>query len=175
VLTFGLQALLTWGSWSLAPLRAVYATGSDAEAARLAGIRPARVTWAVFTAGGAFMGLAAFMNAARFNHVPSNAGIGLEMKVIAAVVVGGAAIGGGRGTFVGTLLGVVLLASVGPALVFLGVSSYWERALHGAIVLVAVGIEALAARRGLGAGGRGLGPGWRKGLGGGTGLGAPTS
>jgi rhamnose transport system permease protein len=151
-----LQAGLSWASRALTPLRSVYATGSDAEAARLAGIDPARVKWLVFTAGGAFMGLAAFMNAARFNQVPSNAGLGLEMKVIAAVVVGGTAIGGGRGSFAGTLLGVVLLASVGPALVFLGVSSYWERALHGVILLLAVGIDALAARR-QGAGGRGMG------------------
>jgi rhamnose transport system permease protein len=158
-LTLGLQAALMWGSRHLAALRAVYATGSDVEAARLAGIHPARVKWAAFTAGGAFMGLAAFLNAVRFNQVPSNAGIGLEMEVIAAVVVGGAAIGGGRGSFGGTLLGVLLLASIGPALVFLGVSSYWERALHGVIVLAAVGIDALAVRRGQGAGGRGMGLG----------------
>jgi rhamnose transport system permease protein len=145
--TIALQAGLSWASRNLSALRSVYATGSDAEAARLAGIEPARVKWAVFTAGGAFMGLAAFLNAVRFNQVPSNAGIGLEMKVIAAVVVGGTAIGGGRGSFGGTLLGVILLASVGPALVFLGVNSYWERALHGAIVLAAVGIDAIAARR----------------------------
>jgi rhamnose transport system permease protein len=154
VLTLGLQAALAWGSRHLAAFRAVYATGSDAEAARLAGIHPARVKFAVFAAGGAFAGLAAFMNAVRFNQVPSNAGIGLEMKVIAAVVVGGAAIGGGRGSFGGTLLGVLLLASVGPALVFLGVSSYWERALHGVIILLAVGVEAL--HRGQGARGRRL-------------------
>jgi rhamnose transport system permease protein len=97
------------------------------------------------------------MNAVRFNQVPTNAGLGLEMQVIAAVVVGGAAIGGGRGSFGGTLLGVLLLASVGPALVFLGASSYWERALHGAIVLAAVGIDALAARRGRAARSRGPG------------------
>jgi rhamnose transport system permease protein len=156
-LTLGMQVALMWGARHLAALRAVYATGSDLEAARLAGIHPARVKWAVFTAGGAFMGLAAFMNAVRFNQVPTNAGLGLEMQVIAAVVVGGAAIGGGRGSFGGTLLGVLLLASVGPALVFLGASSYWERALHGAIVLAAVGIDALAARRGRAA--RSWGPG----------------
>jgi rhamnose transport system permease protein len=143
-ITAALLAGLAWASRYLSAVRSVYATGSDAEAARLAGIDPARVKWLVFTAGGAFMGLAAFMNAVRFNQVPSNAGLGLEMKVIAAVVVGGAAIGGGRGTFGGTLLGVLLLASVGPALVFLGVNSYWERALHGAIVLAAVAIDALA-------------------------------
>jgi len=147
-LTIVLQAGLGWASRHVTALRSVYATGSDAEAARLAGIDTARATFAVFTAGGAFMGLAAFLNAVRFNQVPSNAGLGLEMKVIAAVVVGGAAIGGGRGSFGGTLLGVLLLASVGPALVFLGVSSYWERALYGVIILLAVAIDAAAARRG---------------------------
>jgi rhamnose transport system permease protein len=141
-----LQAALAWASRHVTAFRSLYATGSDAEAARLAGIDPARVKMAAFIAGGAFAGLAAFMNAVRFNQIPSNAGIGLEMKVIAAVVVGGAAIGGGRGSFTGTLLGVLLLASVGPALVFLGVSPYWERALHGVIVLVAVAADALAAR-----------------------------
>ena len=147
--TIALQAGLGWASRNVPALRSVYATGSDAEAARLAGIEPSRVKFAVFVAGGAFMGLAAFLNAVRFNQVPSNAGLGLEMKVIAAVVVGGAAIGGGRGSFAGTLLGVMLLASVGPALVFLGVNSYWERALHGVIILLAVAIDALAARRAL--------------------------
>jgi rhamnose transport system permease protein len=150
--TLSLQCGLAWASRHVSAFRSIYATGSDAEAARLAGIDPARVKWAVFTAGGVCMGLAAFMNAVRFNQVPSNAGLGLEMKVIAAVVVGGAAIGGGRGSFGGTLLGVVLLASVGPALVFLGVNPYWERALHGAIVLAAVGIDAVAARRARGHG-----------------------
>jgi rhamnose transport system permease protein len=158
--TLALYLTLAWASRHVAAFRSVYATGSDVEAARLAGIATARVKWAVFTAGGVFTGLAAFMNAVRFNQVPSNAGIGLEMKVIAAIVVGGATVGGGRGSFGGTLLGVVLLASVGPALVFLGVTSYWERALHGAIVLAAVAIDALAARaQGQRALGLGTGPG----------------
>ena len=79
----------------------------------------------------------------RFNQIPSNAGLGLEMKVIAAVVVGGAAIRGGRGHVAGTLLGVVLLGAIGPALTFLGVSAYWERAIQGAIILAAVAIDAV--------------------------------
>ena len=83
----------------------------------------------------------------RFNQIPSNAGLGLEMKVIAAVVVGGAAITGGRGTLAGTVLGVVLLGVIGPALTFLGVSAYWERAIQGAIILAAVALRR-AARRG---------------------------
>ena len=65
---------------------------------------------------GALTGLAALLNAARFNQIPSNTGIGLEMKVIAAVVIGGTSVTGGRGTIGGTLLGVVLLAAIGPAL-----------------------------------------------------------
>lgn len=150
------QIVLSWSSGRVSAVRSVYATGSDAQAARLAGINTRLVTFAVFAAGGAFTGLGALMNAVRFNQIPSNAGIGLEMKVIAAVVVGGAAIRGGRGTFTGTLLGVILLASIGPALVFLGVTSYWERAIHGAIVLIAVGIDAAGARRQQ-AGNRGVG------------------
>jgi len=80
-------------------------------------------------------GLAALLNTVRFNQIPSNAGVGLEMKVIAAVIVGGAAIRGGSATFTGTLLGVVLLGAMGPALTFLGVNAYWERAVQGGIIL----------------------------------------
>jgi len=71
---------------------------------------------------------------------------GLEMKVIAAVVVGGAAITGGRASITGTLLGVLLLVAMGPALVFLGVSAYWERAAQGAIILLAVVIDVVSGR-----------------------------
>jgi rhamnose transport system permease protein len=82
----------------------------------------------------------------RFNQVPSNAGVGMEMQVIAAVIVGGAAVTGGKGTVLGTLLGVVLLGMVGPALTFLGISAYWERAIQGGIILAAVAIDALRDR-----------------------------
>ena len=122
--------------------RAVYAVGSNAVAARLAGLRVERVKWVVFAVAGALTAVAAVLNAMRFNQIPSNSGLGLEMKVIAAAVVGGAAITGGRGTMRGTLLGVILLGAVGPALTFFGVTPYWERALQGAIILVAVAAEA---------------------------------
>jgi rhamnose transport system permease protein len=127
-----------WGGRHLAAGRAIYATGSNAVAARLAGLDTALVKCSVFTLAGALTGLAAVLNAARFNQIPGNAGIGLEMRVIAAAVVGGAAITGGRATFTGTVLGVVLLGAIGPALTFLGVSAYWERAIQGVIVLAAV-------------------------------------
>ena len=99
----------------------------------------------MFVVGGALVGLAAFVNAVRFNQIPPNTGLGLEMKVIAAVIVGGTAITGGRGTVAGTLLGVILLGAIGPALTFLGVSAYWERAIQGAIILGAVTIDATRA------------------------------
>jgi rhamnose transport system permease protein len=136
-----------WVMRNLAAGRAVYAIGSNPDAARLAGLSTARVTLAVFIAAGALTGLAALLNSVRFNQIPSNAGLGLEMKVIAAAVVGGASIRGGEGTLAGTLLGVVLLGAIGPALTFLGVSAYWERALQGAIILAAVAIDAVRERR----------------------------
>ena len=92
-----------WALRNLAAGRAVYATGSDPEAARLAAIRPRRVVFGVFVIMGALAGLAALLNAVRFADVDPNAGTGLELQVIAAVVVGGVAISGGRGTLVGTL------------------------------------------------------------------------
>jgi rhamnose transport system permease protein len=125
--------------------RSVYATGSNREAARLAGLDPSWIVTAGFVSIGALTGLAAWLNATRFNQIPINAGLGLELKVIAAVVVGGAAIKGGRGTVVGTLLGVMLLAAIGPALTFLGVNAYWERAIQGGIILVAVATDRIGA------------------------------
>ena len=112
--------------------------GSDAEAGRLAGIEPQRLIFGVFALMGALVGLAALLNAVRFNAVPSNAGIGLELKAVAAVVVGGPAITGGRGTLVGTLIGVALRGTIGGALTFLGINPFWEKAIQGAIILAAL-------------------------------------
>jgi rhamnose transport system permease protein len=127
--------------------RAVFATGSSQAAARMVGIKTDRVIFSVFTLTGALTGLAAALNAVRFHQVPSNAGLGLEMKVIAAVVVGGASITGGSGTVLGTILGVVLLGSIGTGLTFLGVSAYWEKAIQGAIILVAVAMNVAGRAR----------------------------
>jgi len=132
-----------WGLRHIAAGRAVYATGSNPGAARLAGLNTAAVKSGVFTVLGTLTGLAAVLNAVRFNQIPSNTGIGLEMKVIAAVVVGGASVAGGRGSVVGTVLGVILLATIGPALTFLGVSAYWERAIQGGIILLAIAADGL--------------------------------
>ena len=134
-------AAFAWGLVYLAAGRSVYATGSDPEAARLAGIRPRSVVFGVFVVMGGLTGLAALLNSVRFPYVDPNAGVGLELQVIAAVVVGGVAVSGGRGTLAGSLIGVALLGSIGPALVFLGAKlppgwewfckPQWEKAIQG--------------------------------------------
>jgi rhamnose transport system permease protein len=128
-------------SWLLSNLgvgRAIYAVGSDAEAARLAGIEPRSVVFWVFAVTGALVGLASLLNAVRFGAVPSNSGIGLELKAIAAVVVGGTAITGGRGSLIGTLIGATLLGTIGTGLTFMGVNPFWEKAIQGGIILAAL-------------------------------------
>ena len=126
--------------------RMVYAVGCDAEIARLHGIRAERVRAGVFAAMGALAAAAGFLSASRYPAIEIEAGAGLELQAIACVVLGGASIRGGRGTVLGTLLGVVLLGTLGTALVFLGVSAAWERAIQGAIILLAL-VPAVVARR----------------------------
>ena len=114
------------------------------EAARLVGLQPQRVMFGVFTTLGACTALAAVLNSIRFAEVQANAGVGLEIKVLASVVVGGTLITGGRGTLGGTLAGVALLGVLGTALTFLGVNAFWEKAAQGAIILLASAADALA-------------------------------
>ncbi len=133
-----LFALFWWASENLSAFRAIYATGSDSEAARLAGIPVKNVLFYVFVLIGALTGVAAVLNAVRFSDVPANSGMNLELKAIAAVVVGGAPITGGRGSLLGAFIGVLLLGSIGPALTFLGVNPYWEKAIQGLIILAAL-------------------------------------
>jgi rhamnose transport system permease protein len=121
--------------------RFVYAVGSDAEAARLAGIRPRWVTFWVFLLMGLFTGLAALLNAVRFPDVDPKTGQGLELQAIAAAIVGGVAISGGRGNLWGVLAGVLLLSIIAPALVFLEVPPQCEKALQGAIILLSVAAD----------------------------------
>ncbi len=145
----GALALLLVFAWALRYLavgRGIYAVGSDREAARLAGIDPKRVVFLVFLLMGALVGLAGVLNAVRFNAVPANAGMGLELKAIAAVVVGGTAITGGRGRLIGTLIGVALLGTIGTALTFLGINPFWEKAIQGGIILAALVSDAALGR-----------------------------
>lgn len=142
-----LLVLLAMAMKHLAAGRFVYAVGSDTEAARLAGIRPQLVTFAVFVFMGALTGLAATMNVAQSPQVDPNSGTGLELRAIAAVVVGGVAISGGRGNLWGAFVGLLLLACVSPALTHLHVEAYWEKAIQGAIILLAVVADGLKSRK----------------------------
>lgn len=145
--TLGLLVLLALAMKHLAAGRFIYAVGSDAEAARLAGLRPGWVTFWVFVLMGAFAGLAAMMNVVQSPQVDPKSGTGLELKAIAAAVVGGVAISGGRGNLWGVLAGLLLLGCIGPALTYAGVKPYWEKAIQGAIILLAVVSDGLRGRR----------------------------
>lgn len=131
-------AITGWALWNLRAGRNVHAVGSDAEAARLAGIDPRRVRLSTFTVTGALVALGAVLNAVRFAAVPSNAGIGLELQAVAAVVVGGTAITGGRGTVWGTAVGVLLLGVIATAMTYVAISPFWGKAIHGIIILAAL-------------------------------------
>jgi rhamnose transport system permease protein len=144
LVAMALASSLAYGLRNIAAGRAVYATGSNPEAARLLGIHPSLVKFSVFTILGTLTALAAVLNSVRFNQIPSNAGLGLEMKVIAAVVIGGTSITGGKGTILGTVLGVILMGAIGPALTFLSVGAYWEKSIQGAIILAAILIDAVS-------------------------------
>ena len=128
-ITLVLFLIFAWSMRHLVLGRKVYAVGSDAEAARLAGINSPNVVLGVFVIMGSLVG---------FSAIPGNSGVGLELKAIAAVVVGGTAITGGRGRLVGTLIGVALLGTIGTALTFVGINPFWEKAIQGAIILAAL-------------------------------------
>jgi len=141
-----LFAAFAWSLRNLVIGRTIYAVGSDAEAARLAGINSPNVVFWVFVIMGGLVGISALLNAIRFSAIPGNSGVGLELKAIAAVVVGGVAITGGRGTLIGTLIGVALLGTIGTALTFLGINPFWEKAIQGAIILAALASDVALGR-----------------------------
>ena len=142
-----LVVLAAWLMRHVAAGRHVFAVGTDAEAARLAGIDPKRTTFGVFVLMGALVGLAAVMNVVQSPQVQPTCGDGLEMKVIAACVVGGVAVNGGRGSLWGVFPGLLLLANVNPALTHFHVQAYWEKAIQGFVILLAVMADGLRSKR----------------------------
>jgi rhamnose transport system permease protein len=148
VIGVALLAAAAWAMKHLAAGRRVYAVGSDAEAARLAGIDPRRTTFGVFALMGTLTALAAVMNVVQSPQVQPTCGDGLELKVIAACVVGGVAISGGRGRLWGVFPGLILLANVNPALTHFHVQAYWEKAIQGFVILLAVLADGLRNRKG---------------------------
>jgi simple sugar transport system permease protein len=128
--------------------RSVYATGGNAAAARLAGINVGRVRVILFATTGALAALTGVLMAARLGSGNGGAASGLEFDVIAAVVIGGTALAGGRGSLVGTLFGVVFITVIANGLVLLGVNSFFQNVVRGVIIVGAVLVNVIISRRG---------------------------
>jgi ribose transport system permease protein/rhamnose transport system permease protein len=127
--------------------RAIYATGGNAEAARLCGVSPQRTIVMVFALHGFFAGIAALLFATQLKVIQSTVPPNLELTVITASVVGGVSILGGVGTVVGSTLAAILLAEIASALVFINVSPYWIHAVQGTLILLTVIVDIMRRRR----------------------------
>ncbi len=128
--------------------RAVYSIGGNASAAMLAGISLTRVRILLFATTGLLSAITGILLAARLGAGSGSAASGLEFDVIAAVVIGGTALAGGRGSLLGTLLGVIFITVIGNGLVLLGVDSFLQDVIRGVIIVGAVLINVWAGRRG---------------------------
>jgi len=127
--------------------RELYAMGSSPQAAELAGIKVARNLLGAFLLSGALAGLAGVLFAARFGTVDASAGTGYELNVVAAVVVGGVAVFGGSGTVWGAGLGALLLTVISSALAVLDINQFWQQAIVGALIILAICADRLVAVR----------------------------
>lgn len=121
----------------------LYAIGNNAKGARLAGINVDRTIIATYAIAGLLLGIAATIVATAGQRVTTTMGAGMEMTFIAAVVVGGTSVTGGRGSILGTAFGAFLLSIISPALYHLGVSDSWSTAVMGAIIIIAVAVSAV--------------------------------
>lgn len=127
--------------------REAYALGSNPEAARLAGVPVRKRIIAAYVLCGALAGLAGALYLARFGNVDSGTGTGYELTVVSAVVVGGVAFTGGSGSVYGAALGALLLTSINSMLPAVGVSSVWELAIDGFLLLIAIAVDRIVALR----------------------------
>jgi ribose/xylose/arabinose/galactoside ABC-type transport system permease subunit len=126
----------TWG-------RNVFAVGGNRRASRLAGLPIDRVRFLAFVLVGVFVGIASIIYLGRAGSVQTNTGTGLELQVVAAVVIGGTSISGGRGSTLAALTGAVLIGVILNGLILLGVPSIWQDAVLGALILLAVATDVL--------------------------------
>ena len=126
--------------------RGIYAMGGDREAAERAGFNIARTQVIIYAVVGVIAGIGGMIVGALFRQANPFSIVGTELDVIAAVVLGGASIAGGRGTVVGALLGVLLITIVNNSLILLGIPSDWQRLVVGFLILIGAGIPLLRAR-----------------------------
>jgi ribose transport system permease protein len=126
----------------------VYAIGGNRLAAEIAGVRSRNILFSVYAISGVLAGLSGLMLASRVITGAPNLGQGYELDAIAAVVIGGASLMGGRGTVWGTAIGLLLIQTINNGLDLLLVPAYWQNVIKGVIIVAAVGVDVWAARRG---------------------------
>jgi ribose transport system permease protein len=127
--------------------RFIYAIGSNTEAARLSGIKVARVTVGVYVISGLLCGLASIIEAGRLGIVQPAGGNGYELLAIGAVVVGGASLFGGEGSIIATLIGAIIVTTIRNGLNILGVNAFWQYVVNGMVIIAAVAADQYRRRR----------------------------
>ncbi|WP_448699541.1 ABC transporter permease [Mucilaginibacter sp. AW1-3] len=121
--------------------RYIYAIGGNANAARLSGINIKKITIIVYSIAGALAAVGGIIVTSRLDSAQPNAGISYELDSIAAVVIGGTSLSGGKGTIMGTVLGAIIIGVLNNGLVLLNVSPFWQQVVKGAVILLAVIID----------------------------------
>ena len=127
--------------------RNIYAVGGNERAATLSGLNVNRIKLLVYMLGGTLAGVAGLLVTARLDSATPNAGMGYELDSIAAVVIGGTSLNGGRGTIMGTVLGCLIIGVLNNGLVLLEVSPFWQQVIKGFVILVAVAVDKMGARK----------------------------
>jgi ribose transport system permease protein len=126
--------------------RQIYAVGSNEQAARLSGVNVANVRLFVYTLLGGLSALAGVMGAGLLSTAPTNLGLGNELDVIAAVVIGGASLAGGEGTILGAVIGAAIMAVIRNAFVLLKLPIYLQTIAIGVVIIIAVALDQLRKR-----------------------------
>ncbi|WP_312458178.1 ABC transporter permease [Comamonas sp.] len=127
--------------------RSIYAVGGNPEAARLSGLNVKRILVSVYVLVGLLAGLSGFLLAARLGSAEAVAGVSYELRVIAAVVIGGTSLFGGLGGVGGTIIGSLLLGVLLNGLVMLNISAYYQQVVIGVIIVIAVAFDTYAKSR----------------------------
>jgi ribose/xylose/arabinose/galactoside ABC-type transport system permease subunit len=152
---------IPWGVWLMILLvilfslllrytrfgRHIFAVGSNEHTATLCGVNVGKVKLFVYMIGGSLAGLAAVMNMAKSSQGDPTTAMGLELDIIAAVVIGGASLSGGEGTVLGAVIGALLMTTIRTGCVLNGIPTPWTEVITGAIIIIAVIIDRLRHQR----------------------------